>query len=117
MIEQSLLTAFVLTCLGLLVLVCGYFVKSWIENLGRTIKELSGNVHDLTEVVGELKQEQAVQRVRIRQQATQIRQLQEARGCTKPDCPFKDVHLHTRFTDDTFPGLAHHDESGAHDAL
>jgi HAMP domain-containing protein len=115
MLDHQLLTVFVLACLALLALVCGFFIKAWIENLGKSINELSHNVHDMTEVISELKQEQAVQRERIRQQAAQIRQLQEIRGCTKPDCQFRTQHMHTRFTDDTLPALT--PQSGDDDAF
>lgn len=88
---NDLITSFILTCLGGLVLICGYFVKTWIENLGSTITRLSDTVTELTSVVHEVKQEQALMRLRNKQLTAEIRDLQ-ASSCVRDDCPSKETH-------------------------
>lgn len=85
---NDLITAFILTCLGLLVLICGYFIKSWIESLMATINKLSESVEHLTLVTGEMRAGQALDRLRNQQLLQQVRNLQ-ADACTAEDCPAK----------------------------
>jgi len=104
-VPNELITAFIIACLGGLVVICGYFVKTWIENLGGTITRLSDTVSELTTVVHEVKQEQALMRLRNKQLTAEIRDLQQA-TCIREDCPSKETNpgMHrfiprTRLTD------------------
>lgn len=87
---NELITAFIIACLGGLVVICGYFVKTWIENLGGTITRLGNTVEELTSVVHEVKQEQAVMRIRNKHLLMEIRELQ-ATSCQREDCPSKET--------------------------
>lgn len=120
MLDHTLITAFIVACLGLLVLICGFFVKTWIENLGGTITKLSDTVEELTSVVHEVKQEQALMRLRNKQLTMEMRDLQ-ASACVREDCPAKETNPgthrfipRTRITD-LLPELT--DESGEFEAL
>jgi hypothetical protein len=83
-------TLFVLGSLGLTVSALAYLAKSWVSNFNTTIKELSVNVRDLSQVINELKQEQAVQRVKLRHNYNELRDLQE-RACVRKDCAYKET--------------------------
>lgn len=81
MLDNQIITIFILACIALVVMALGFFAKNWMATLNATIKELAGNVRELSNVVHELQQEQAVQRIRIRTQMREIRKLQ-ANVCT-----------------------------------
>lgn len=122
MLDHQLITAFIIACLGALVLVCGYFVKTWIENLGGTITRLGDTVQELTTVVHEVKQEQAVMRLRNKQLTHEMRELQ-AQACVREDCPSKETNPgisrylpRTRLTD-FIPADRALDDSGEHEAF
>ena len=87
-LDNQLLTAFALALIVMGAGALAFLVKTWMKNLGDTMKELCNSIHDLTEVVNELKQEQAIHRLRLRQQTIEIRQLQ-ANQCAQPECPNK----------------------------
>ena len=119
---NELITAFIIACLGGLVVICGYFVKTWIENLGVTITRLGNTVEELTSVVHEVKQEQAVMRLRNKHLLMEIRELQ-ATSCQREDCPSKETNpgMHrfiprTRLTD-LLPETRQGDASGEFEAL
>lgn len=106
MLDQTLVTIFVLACVGLVVGALGFFAKTWMATLNDTIKELSMNVHEMTAAIGVLKQEQLLHRYQLKQQNYEIQRLQ-AQECTVPGCPSKTpsgpnavpVHLHVREED------------------
>ncbi len=119
---NELITAFIIACLGGLVVICGYFIKTWIENLGGTITRLGNTVEELTSVVHEVKQEQALMRLRNKQLTAEIRDLQQA-TCIREDCPSKETNpgMHrliprTRLTD-LLPETRQGDASGEFEAL
>ena len=119
---NELITAFIIACLGGLVGICGYFVKTWIENLGGTITRLGNTVEELTSVVHEVKHEQALMRLRNKQLTAEIRDLQQA-TCIREDCPSKETNpgMHrfiprTRLTD-LLPETRQGDASGEFEAL
>lgn len=89
MLDHQLLTMFVIACVAIVVGALGFFAKSWMKTLNDTIKELSQSVHDLTEVVSALKQEQALQNLRLNHQAEELKRIRLLKGCNKDDCPFK----------------------------
>lgn len=85
---SELVTTFIVTCLGLLVVLCGYFIKTWVEGLSATIGKLSKSVEDLTVVTSAMKTDQALDRLRNRQLLSEVRALQTD-ACTMEDCPAK----------------------------
>ena len=96
-LDNQIITIFILSCVSLVVLALGFAIRSWIVGLSTTLKELNKSIHELTTAVGDLRQEQAVQRLIIRQQAKELAQLKST-ACTIPDCPNKHVHFRS---DDT----------------
>lgn len=119
---NELITAFIIACLGGLVVICGYFVKTWIENLGSTITRLGNTVEELTSVVHEVKQEQALMRLRNKQLTHEMREL-HAQACVREDCPSKETNPgmsrylpRTRLTD-FIPADRALDDSGEHEAF
>ena len=116
MLDHQLVTGFVVSCILLMVGALGFSVKHWVTGLTKTLDNLSTNIHELTEIIQELKQEQAIQRIRIKQQTLEIRGLQ-ANQCPRTDCPHKTspgvvAHLHARMQD-----IADANESGEYDAF
>jgi len=89
MLDHTILTVFVLGCIALVVGALAFFAKSWMKTLNDTIHELSLSVQDLTSIVAGLKQEQALQNLKLKHQAEELKRIQLLRGCSKDDCPFK----------------------------
>lgn len=109
MLDQSLITMFVLVCIGLAVGMLAFFAKAWMSTLNDTIKELSANVHEMTSAISVLKQEQVLHRYQLKQQGREIQRLQEME-CTMPGCPSKqpsgpnNVPLHVHIREEDFNG-------------
>lgn len=94
--SSELIVTFICACVALLVLICGFFVKTWITSLMETINKLSQSVEHLTTATSDLKASQALERLRTRQLLMEVRNLQ-AESCTMEDCPSKQ----------TSPGVKH----------
>jgi hypothetical protein len=91
MLDNTIVTTFVLACVALVVLTLGFFAKTWMSTLNSTIKELNDNVHEMSGIIASLKEEQALQRLRLRHQAEELNRVKLLRGCTQENCPYKAV--------------------------
>ncbi len=91
MLDHTILTAFVLGCIALVVGALAFLAKNWMKTLNDTIHELSESVRDMTGVIAALKEEQALQRLRLKHQAEELTRIKLLKGCNKEDCPFKNM--------------------------
>jgi len=91
MLDHTLITAFVIGCILLVVGALAFFAKTWMSTLNDSIHELNESVRDMTGVIAGLKEEQALQKLRLKHQGEELRRVQLLKGCTKEDCPYKAV--------------------------
>jgi hypothetical protein len=100
MLDNTIVTSFIVSCIAALVLVLAFFIKAWFNTLNKTLHDLSTNIHEMTQVIGTLREEQKLDKLRIKQLTLEVRSMQ-ATNCTRSDCPNKPTSpgLHTRVED------------------
>lgn len=99
--DHAVINSFIVACVTMVVGALAFFAKQWIDGLGRSITELSANVHEMTYTLHDMKNEMVNQRVSIKRHAAVIQQLQMY-SCTRPDCPSKEKmpgHMFTQLAD------------------
>jgi outer membrane murein-binding lipoprotein Lpp len=86
MLDQALVTAFIIFCVVGAVLVAVFFARVWMSSLLTSISQLNATIAQLTAVVAKLEAHKEVSTERMAQHRRELDQLNAQPRCTNPDC-------------------------------
>lgn len=90
---NELTTKFVLSCLGILVVLCGFFGGTVLNDLKQVIKGLTESVKGLAEVVNMLRTENAVAKARMDRLEKDLAEITGNIECPRANCLYQGPRL------------------------